>query len=433
MPKKNKHIRTIKQILDDKNKFKLAKKSDKVCQKVNSKSVDITDDFNGYLLNNIRNTEMSVNGYKATLHLPKAVRRVINPDGTEAIAALPPGAPRPAFVVDEYPACPTGWMHGSGNASSYFIPIEAEHGMWLDFNANVYNTHHVALVISVQGINPVTGLKADPIRLEQYRNNCPIHNVAFTQDRFCAECKRKWPAQNYIATTGTPNGYLWLDGFMTEEGVVRQWFFTEEEAKGVAAQLIKQERVHAIGIAIYRSKAPKPPVTRQILRGSYSLYSGDITIGCAGASWNKLSSPSYECQNLASVEQFSMGCNDGAFINNSTSGLEKEIKTGGPIPTTPHKASHLNSKLILGSRKTRGLNRESAEIEKNAKKIEVGAGARINQTIYQDPENLDFWEETPVGFIYINYCQNEDAKKILAAGRREDKTEGFLDGLKLSN
>ena len=96
------------------------------------------------------------------------------------------------------------------------------------------------------------------MRLEQYRNKCPIHAYEFQQDRFCPECKFKWPPQNYLATTGTPVGMFWLDGFRTAEGQVKQYILTAEEIKGVAAQIIGDQRVFAIGVAFYKSKLPKP-------------------------------------------------------------------------------------------------------------------------------------------------------------------------------
>jgi len=155
--------------------------------------------------------------------MPKAVQRQYLANGEEKAVGLPPYAARSAFPVDEYPAAPDSWMHGSASESSYFVPIVPEHGMWLDFNTNYVHTHHIAIVPSIQGINPITGLKSDPIRLEQYKNMCPKHQAEFRQDRYCNDCNFKWPAQNYLNTVSTPHGKLWLDGFRAEDGVVRQW------------------------------------------------------------------------------------------------------------------------------------------------------------------------------------------------------------------
>jgi hypothetical protein len=45
----------------------------------------------------------------------------------------------------------------------------------------------------------------------------------------------------------------------------------------------------------------------------------------------------------------------------------------------------------------------------------------------------DYWEEQPAGMIYINYTDAETVQKILAAGMREEKDEGFLDDVPVGN
>jgi hypothetical protein len=67
------------------------------------------------------------------------------------------------------------------------------------------------------------------------------------------------------------------------------------------------------------------------------------------------------------------------------------------------------------------------------KKLEVGAGALIEQEIYVDPKNMDYWETSPVGMVYINYCDKETLKQILQKGRREEKSNGFMEGLKVGS
>jgi hypothetical protein len=413
------------------------------------------DDFNGYLLPYANTTVMDVNGFKCSFHMPKAVGRQFNEDGTEKVAGLPPGNPRPAFKVDEYPACPTGWMHGSGKAGSYFVPVLSEHGMWLDFNGNNSDTHHVAAVVSVQGINPLTGRKTDPIRLEQYKTKCPVHGIEFEQDRFCKTCKHKWPGQNYLSSNN--GGPFWLDGFMTEDGVIRQWFFTEDEAKGVAAQIIKDQRVFAIGVAFYRSKEPKPkPVYNG--GGFYSgmstgpgIYSTKLINFCDCHTLTgqlDVIGLSYTCSNdsgllncipTSSDTSLSLPAATNISVNSVGScgptgiqgpvgvqGVQGPSGLTGPAGsvTTGHRGRSAGNK---------SLKREAVEIEKSAKKIEIGAGAKIVQRIHDDPESLDFWCDEPSAFLYINYCDAETCKKILEAGKREEASEGFLEGLKIAN
>ena len=96
------------------------------------------------------NSSMEVNGLFAIINTPEALKG-------EGVHGLPPHAPVNAYVVDEYPNCPETWMHGSAKASSYFCPVDAGKGMWFDFTANQNHKHHIAVVVSVQGINPVDG------------------------------------------------------------------------------------------------------------------------------------------------------------------------------------------------------------------------------------------------------------------------------------
>jgi hypothetical protein len=331
-------------------------------------------------------------------------------------------------MVDEYPACPTNWMHGSGTVKSYFVPIQPEHGMWLDLNGCSNHTHHIAALISVQGVNPLTGqpLIDTAMRLEQYKNKCPKHDKEFGADLYCEECGYKWVPQNYLATTGTPLGQFWLDGFRADDGAVRQYYFTEEEAKGVATQVIGDKRVYAIGIAFYKSKTEKPnqayaPRTVKLLsmgskpssswgaaavmpdvavhvsRRSFNRYRG------SGQSQNKSDSG---LESLSSVTPEAVSMN---YAGDSTTGFDDYEQTAGGIK----------------------LRDSNDFIDLPVKQLEIGAGAKINQRVYRDPENLDFWEDKPIGMLYINYVDEGAAKRIIAIGKKDmtKKGEGFLAGL----
>lgn len=302
---------------------------------------------------------MELKGLRCTLHMPKALERK-EVGGIEVAQSLPPYNPRAAFSVEEYPGCPDNWMRSSPDAASYFVPIVPGYGMWLDFNYNQSNhSRHVAAVVSIQGVNAITGLKTDKVTLEQYKNNCPRHDKPFGGERFCEDCRYKWDAQNYLASNATPHDMFWLDGFRAKDGEVRQFIFTEETMRGVAAQILGEERVFALGIAFFLSKEQKSQT-------KYSIrYRG----------WHE--------EVVASVH-------------------------------------------TLGAARSASL---------GARGIEVGAGAKISQRIYPDPENLDFWQDVPAGVIYINYVNVEEAQEILAAGKRDltNKGEGFMGNLRVGN
>ena len=68
-------------------------------------------------------------------------------------------------------------------------------------------------------------------------------------------------------------------------------------------------------------------------------------------------------------------------------------------------------------------------------KLEVAAGARIKQQVYEDTSDLSFWRSEPEGVIYAHYVTEEAAQAILDAGKRDYTAggEGFLAGLRVGN
>lgn len=236
----------------------------------------------------LQDTLMEVNQLCCSLNMPQALETRYDADGNETLQGLPPYNPRSAYLVDEYPAAPAEWMRSSGDTKSYFVAVKEGHGMWLDFNANFHHPHQVAIVISIQGINAVSGLSVSEVRLEQYKERCPVHSKEFGPDRFCEKCGWKWPKQNYLATTGTHYPLLWLDGFRARDGVVRQYVFTKDTTRGVAAQIIGEKRVFALGIAFFLSKDPKPVTYRSAYRGDETHLVGPISVHTYGAAMRSL-------------------------------------------------------------------------------------------------------------------------------------------------
>lgn len=349
-----------------------------------------------------KGTIMTINGLSCALNMPAALRQQFA--GKEEIAQpLPPYAPRQAFVVDEYPACPKSWMKGSATEASYFVPVLPEHGLWLDFNSNTNHPYHVAVLISIQGINAVTGQKTDGVKLEQYRGKCPVHGITFGHERFCEKCGYKWDAQNYLASNATPHGLFWLDGFRAEDGVTRQFVFTKEKMRGIAAQLIGKERVFAIGIAFFLSKAQKPPPPMPRFERPQSLHS---------------TLPVFKPKVYGSSGHDSEGYPRVRYL-----------MSRGPVLGS-HLPSEEPDDFLLDTEADRVREGELATTV-----LEIGAGAKINQRIYPDPLDLDAWQEKPAGTIYINYVDVKLAEKIIAAGKIDTTAggEGFLQGLKVGD
>jgi len=382
---------------------------------------------------------MQLDGLSCVLNMPPALRSV-HRGGVEVAQSLPPHAPQPVYLVDEYPGCPDVWERSGPRVVSYFVGVRENSGMWLDFNGCWAHLHDVAVLPSVQGVNPITGQAQEGTALEQYRECCPVHTEVFQDQRFCPECKFHWPAQNYLATTGTPAGHLWIDGFRAKDGVVRQYIFTENEVRSVAAVKLGDKRVHSIGIAYYTSKVKKPePPHRGVTRGiggSSHNYSGGITgapmyKGGKGSSLytssvKHVATPSATYNVNHSDEESGVLGFCSASTYTSAPGALHEPDPGLFVPENQNlKALHGAS--IDGA--LRGVVEEPLVI----KKLEVGAGAKIDQEVHPDPQGLDFWNPEPAAIIYINYTTVEHVREILSAGKRLEQEEGALAGVQVGN
>jgi len=111
------------------------------------------------------------------LHSPEKWQEDYNGYDADDKHNLPNGNPINIHAVDEYPACPDNWEHGSDIAGSFFAGLHEDWALWLDFNECFNHTHDVAVVLSVQGINPITGqtmVGDNPLRMEQYHRELPL-------------------------------------------------------------------------------------------------------------------------------------------------------------------------------------------------------------------------------------------------------------------
>ena len=328
---------------------------------------------------------------------------VNNPTVTEG-RGLPPYCGRRIFPVDEYPACPSHWPRTQGRVDSFFVPVIAGKGLWFDLNQDEQAmNHHVAVVVSVQGINAVTGQPCSHANLEQYRDRCPIHDKPFGHGRTCTDCGYEWPQQNYLATTGTPTGAFWLDGFRSGKGAVSRYVIALDELKGVAKALIGEARVHAIGLSFFLSKSERQRI-RSDQRRMISDYGGAM------------------CDYVAPMLSFGGGMKGGG-------GGMKGIDSAEFMSCVSERSSSLLDTGALRSRSMSNVG-ESYTKEVSVKKLEVGRGQEVNQVVHDDPQQLDFWQSEPEQVVLINYCSEEDAEKIVSSGRvsQVTKAQGFLTG-----
>jgi len=356
---------------------------------------------------------MKINDFTCGFNMPPSLKG-------EDTNELPPYDKRPSFLVDKYPACPSNWMRSEGKAKSYFVPIKEDYGMWLDFNDNENNPYHVAIVLSIQGINPITGMACKDPQMEQYIEECPKHKIKFGPDRFCKKCNYKWPKQNYISTTATPTGLLWIDGFRSIDGIVRQYILTQEKIRGVAANIIGKNRVFSIGISFFISKEKKP-IKPEILtiRESNPLFtfyksktSTEYPDTYTETPDNTIYIDSCDniCDNSKVPKDLSYSVNMKCVSESCVSASSSPMSWGKTLSKKIEPSNILRSRSI------------------QCKQLEVGAGAKINQQIYDDPEHIDFWRNETEGILYINYCLEKDCQKIIEQGEMdiEGSKEGFL-------
>ena len=397
---------------------------------------------------------MSSNDMYCGFNMPDAL--VSKGEESEFAHGLPPYEKRKFYLADEYPAVPKNWIPSEGRKTSYFVPVKEDTGMWLDFNKNCHHKYEVAIVISVQGVNPITGMPCTSPRLEQYIDKCPKHDTTFGPHRYCKECGYKWPKQNYLCTTGTPKGNLWLDGFRTADGVVRQYILTMDKIKGVAANILKEDRVFAVGISFFLSVNPKPVVQHQPLMrgvnlglngtlykmGGISKVSKTKTFSAKSISKGITTNDSWN-DNTTYTNDVSKCCNITAssLSSSSAAGAEEDANMFYDATGGLDRLCEINDMAIDSAKYEVAKACENPKLSKSdirsvsVKKVEVGAGANINQQVHADPEPLEFWRKEPESIICINYVLEEDAEKIISKGKisLEGHKESFLKKIPKGN
>ena len=378
--------------------------------------------------------QMESEGLSVGFNMPPAIS-----SKDDVLHSLPPYRRRKFYSVDEFPGCPRNWVPSQGKMRSYFVPVIEGEGMWLDFNMNRNNAYEVAVVVSVQGINAITGMMTSDEHLEQYIEKCPKHDEKFGPNRWCEKCGFHWPKQNYICTNATPKGQFWLDGFRAADGAVRQYLLTAEKMRGVASNLIGEERVHAIGLSFFLSKNKKPEPVYSPLRARSIIndgYYGD----CFGTGLKKYGgeTPNWNYYSDSTTTGTSFHLMGMPLSKGFSSGSTQEDKTEYTLCANNAGGASCHCSGLVDSGNVaaqeagiypRGLG------EIKATKLEIGAGAKIRQQIFDDPENLDFWREDPSAIICVNYVLEKEARDIFTRGKLDlsGSQEGFLQGIPVGN
>jgi hypothetical protein len=327
--------------------------------------------------------------------------------------ALPPGSALPIHRVSEFKKHPNNWMEEDG---CYVVPVRANKGLWFDWTAN--DTLNTAIVPTVKGCNPITGLKTDNLGLERYENKCPKHNIKFIADRYCDKCGYKWPAQNYVTTPNT----LWWDGFRADDGSVRQFFITEDMMRDIASHMIgKENTVPAFGFAFFKSKEPRVQPAIDIRSSSYTI--GDYFYsGISGGSGVGGTGGMYfggGCNNFTLTNTCSINSNTLSSSKNSQYYSQNEI----PVISKEQFEAKLATRGIK-------LSNQSAPVEK--KEVAIGAGAKVKQGLITDPYELDSWKDEPDSIMRIYFVFQNEFEHWKSFGMKDLDglhSDGMLKGL----
>jgi len=342
--------------------------------------------------------------------------------------SLPPGIPIPCLPVDYLKDRPDFWIDGQG---SYVCPIESDWALWFNFTMN---RRDISILTSVKGMNPMTGQRINGLELEQYVERCPVHNIVFKHGRYCSSCNFKWPNQNYLTD---PNPF-YLDGFRSADGIVRQFYFTEDMAKSVPEQVIgKDDTVPAFGFCFYnlkkqtetyedgnrlKNKFPESFTLAQPRRVKTSLFDvdsvKDISKSMLRSKMGGPISPPTKC------------CSDSVGIGSSSpdllSGFSADYERCRDIVSVNDIDRPISPPLLFDrivEKRTRSLSAE----------VGIGAGAKIKQRFEKDRHLIEEWRSKPSGIIRIYFVFREQFEKYVSEGLHDlvGHEEGYLEGIQV--
>lgn len=402
------------------------------------------------------------------------MQRIMNFDGffasimrsekqTDDTGKLPPGIPIPVLPVDYLKDRPDFWIGGKG---SFVCPVESNWSLWFNWTMN---NSDVAVLTSVKGMNPLTGQRINGIGLEQYQNKCPIHSCDLQHGNFCPECNYKWPNQNYICD---PNP-MYLDGFRSDDGHVRQFYFTEDMAKSIPELVIgMDDTVPAFGFCFYKLK--KQNTEYEDGKRLHEIPDeSELSYGGGGSIMRPFALPgSYTTTRSAGIKakrsiRYSSSCLD-SVRGSETKGLSLRSKSLSSSPKLGASLDELSVNFAsCECEPVRGIGygdpvsnvdlsnvdvsklaesmenplrerldykdgeRLESSIDKSKLEVGVGAGASIKQRIVSDRHEVNEWSDKPKAIMRIYFVFREQFEKYAAAGLKDlvGHKEGFLDSL----
>ena len=404
---------------------------------------------------------MSLNGFHASIMRADKKKKK---DGS----GLPKGLPIPVMPVDCLKVKPDSWVGGAG---SYVVPVDSEWGLW--FNWSMNNKSRTAVLCSVKGMNPVTGQRIGGYGLEKIDKKCPTHDIDLYAHNYCPECDFNWPEQNYISS---PNP-LFLDGFRTPDGNVRQFYFTDEMTKSIPELVIgKEDTVPAFGFCFYDQKEGEeyedgsrikdevpqwfahsnPAFTLRSSGSSREINFRDMidsaSLGIYIPSKDDVTAKSYfshedipdgsDCLLLERNCSDTTDMSDTKITYTSSSDSGGIIRCGGLSAGTRKKenfmrgapkaysASVMPDGLVEDTSFSEELKMSVPPVRKSAE-VGIGAGAKIKQAFKKSRLGVDTWQEKPSSVVRLYFVFQEQFEEYVSAGLNDlvGTKDGYMDGL----
>jgi len=337
---------------------------------------------------------------------------------------LPPGIPMAVIPIACLPGCPDDWVRGAG---TYVIPVKEDVGIWFDWTDNPQES--IAIVPSVKRMNPISGLPLDSMAMEQFRDKCPKHGIAFAHGRVCEECGYAWPPQNYVSN---PN-VLWWDGFRLENGKVAQFFYTPDGARDVASAVIgKPNTVPAFGFGIFRYKHYREMINQPVRPTFGEIYKGGGPSGASSSSGSAFSlkiSPAQfynVCGNTNGPDGDGFAEEMSAILTSTRGGF-----TGSPVSMSINSLSESTPRGVMMKARTDSFSKQIEEIKtpQPVKEVSIGGGATIKQDLKIDCRPLDDYHSEPQAVFRVYFVFEQELETIVCNGgvkKIEASPEGFL-------
>lgn len=302
----------------------------------------------------------------------------------ENVHQLPPDlGPIQEYKVSDY-YCPDEWSN-----DGVFIKVEEGQPMWFDFRSNP----ECALLCSIQRLNPITG---EPSDIES----------GLTKN----------PKQNYMSLPRQ----RWLDGY-SKDGKVYQFVATKAgEGLAVSENVlpIHMQDSHALGFAFYEPKNPKPAISNTISNTIYKTAIDNTAID--NLHWYK--NPKFSNKY---VLRYSSAQPEVTLLDSP--------RVSGPVGScsTDMSVNMCNSNIVdddflvtendfLSTENEDHINVDN-QIEFS--KASMGMGGRIEQSIVNDDNTVDYYKESRSALLVIYLVLPEQFESILKKGLRQDASK----------